>query len=83
MIHCLVDSNGTEFEVIATYGLHTIEDRKGLWTAVDTLSQMVKHLWLMMGDFNAILRGKCKIRCQALDSETRDFEQCLINNGLT
>lgn len=83
MIHCLVVLNGTELEFSAIYGMHTIEGKNGLWEAIDTLSSMVKRPWLVMGDFNAILKGEDGIGKQVLDSETRDFEQCLITNGIT
>lgn len=37
------------------YGLHTVEDRKSLWTDLRTRNRTLVEPWCLMGDFNAVL----------------------------
>ncbi|XP_059310873.1 uncharacterized protein LOC132062291 [Lycium ferocissimum] len=66
------------------YGLHTIEDRKAMWQKPEQLEPLIQIPWLVMGDFNAILKGEDRLHGnQVMDVETRDFDQCLLNTELT
>ncbi|WMV25016.1 hypothetical protein MTR67_018401 [Solanum verrucosum] len=62
----------------ATYGLHTIEDRKELWSAIENLNSNVQNSQLIMGDFNSILKGKDRSTL-VMDAEIRDFEDMMNN----
>ncbi|XP_056691623.1 uncharacterized protein [Spinacia oleracea] len=53
----LVDSKGVSMCLITfVYGLHTVETRKALWSALSGIADMVPSSpWLVLGDFNAVL----------------------------
>lgn len=38
------------------YGLHTIGDRRALWKELVRFSRGVDCPWMIVGDFNAVLR---------------------------
>ncbi|PHU25494.1 hypothetical protein BC332_03826 [Capsicum chinense] len=65
----------------AIYELHTIEERKELWASIENLESSIHNAWLLMGDFNANLRGKDR-NTTVMDAEIRDFENLMTNSGL-
>ncbi|KAF3625162.1 hypothetical protein FXO38_29886 [Capsicum annuum] len=65
----------------AIYELHTIEERKELWASIENLESSIHNPWLLMGDFNANLRGKDR-NTTVMDVEIKDFENLMTNAGL-
>ncbi|KAF3633295.1 hypothetical protein FXO37_27095 [Capsicum annuum] len=65
----------------AIYELHTIEERKELWASIENLESSIHNPWLLMGDFNANLRGKDR-NTTVMDAEIKDFENLMTNAGL-
>lgn len=55
LIHCSVMSKDGLHSILitATYGLHSIEDRKPLWAELQQLDNATVP-WLVMGDYNAV-----------------------------
>ncbi|XP_060182465.1 uncharacterized protein LOC132612156 [Lycium barbarum] len=84
-IHCMAETvNGClRLEFTAIYSLHTIEDRKGLWSGLEAMAPPICNPWLIMGDFNAILKGEDRIGRPVIDAETKDFAHFLDNYGVT
>lgn len=72
-IKCLNMTN--EFYFTVVYGLHTVEDRRGLWLQLSYLANGIQNPWLIMGDFNTILRQGDRINENAvMEVEIRDFK---------
>ncbi|XP_059309968.1 uncharacterized protein LOC132061119 [Lycium ferocissimum] len=42
-----------------------------------------KNPWLVMGDFNAVLRGKDRLGSQVMDAKIRDFDNIMDQTNLT
>lgn len=82
-IHCLVKDpiRGTMFVLTVVYGLHKIEYRKGLWGNLEEMESRIHNSWLVMGDFNAILKLEDRMNgTQVQDGEVKDFENFLTNS---
>lgn len=46
----------------AVYGLHTVEDRKVLWTDLSNMAPQLHNTpWLIMGDLNAVMYSSDRI----------------------
>lgn len=66
------------------YGLHTIADRKHLWQDLIGIESNIQSLWLIMGDFNAILQLDDRMGESAIhDIAVKDFEEFSGSIGLT
>lgn len=84
-IHCCVrdSAKNMKFEFTAVYGLHTVDDRKGLWDDLKSLETGIQDPWLVMRDFNAVLKQEDrKNGSQIQDGELRDFENFLNSTSL-
>ncbi|XP_070014516.1 uncharacterized protein [Nicotiana sylvestris] len=58
-IHTIIQikSMSMRFNLTAIYGLHTVEERRGLWNDLNNWSKVQQGPWLVMGDYNAIRAG--------------------------
>ncbi|XP_075074577.1 uncharacterized protein LOC142162154 [Nicotiana tabacum] len=84
-IHCCVrdPAKNMKFKFTAVYGLHTVDDRKGLWDDLKSLETGIQDPWLVMGNFNAVLKLEDrKNGSQIQDGEVRDFENFLNSTSL-
>ncbi|XP_056688098.1 uncharacterized protein [Spinacia oleracea] len=85
-IHCVVrDRSGCVYLYFtAVYGLHTIEDRKRLWSALLQIQASVgAYPWILSGDFNTILADGDRINgCPVTAAETCDFNNFAVSAGL-
>ncbi|XP_021863540.2 uncharacterized protein [Spinacia oleracea] len=85
-IHCVVrDRTGCVYLYFtAVYGLHTIEDRKSLWSALLQIQASVgAYPWILSGDFNTILADGDRINgCPITAAETCDFNNFVVSAGL-
>ncbi|XP_056697419.1 uncharacterized protein [Spinacia oleracea] len=63
------------FYFSAVYGLHTIDDRKHLWSELGGISVSVGNSpWLISGDFNALLDVQDRVNGNPVSlAEVRDF----------
>nr|XP_016436446.1 PREDICTED: uncharacterized protein LOC107762590 [Nicotiana tabacum] len=84
-IHGSVKSSSmpVEFFFTATYGLHTVEDRRSLWTHLRDLRNGMQRRWLIMGDFNIVLNPEDRITGNpVLESETTYFNDFIVDSGM-
>ncbi|XP_019255046.1 PREDICTED: uncharacterized protein LOC109233620 [Nicotiana attenuata] len=71
-----------EFTFTIVYGLHTIQDRRSLWTGLGNLANKVQGPWVVMGDFNSIIDAEDRIGgAPVQDVETRDFRSFLVDSS--
>lgn len=68
----------------ATYGLHTIETRKALWSGLRTVAHSIGQMpWLLAGDLNSILSDMDRINGSSVTSaEIQDFNDFLSSRNL-
>ncbi|XP_059310368.1 uncharacterized protein LOC132061610 [Lycium ferocissimum] len=79
-IHAYVKGRLDSFEayVIAIYGFNSVDQRKALWQSLIRIGQGVAKLWLMWGDFNAVLSPLDRLIGNPVTSaETQDFSDCI------
>ncbi|XP_019235628.1 PREDICTED: uncharacterized protein LOC109215961 [Nicotiana attenuata] len=68
----------------AIYGLHTIEDRRGLWDGLRNIQRSQQDPLLAMGDYNAVLQAEDrKYGNPVSEIETKDFSDFLFDTGVT
>lgn len=62
LIHCSVSGKGGGFQAhfSVVYGLHTVEDRRGLWRDLRGVNTQ-QTPWIIAGDFNAVLSVEDRI----------------------
>lgn len=81
LIHCRVSVpwQHLDFFVTVMYGLHTIDDRMGLWTALRNLAPGCQGTpWLLLGDLNAVPYTTDRLNGNAITfPEVRDPAQVL------
>lgn len=80
LIHAFVtDITGqSQFFFTAVYGLHTIGDRKSLWSNLVLLANM-SCPWIVVGDFNSPLSTDDRVNGNPVtEAETIDFNDCIV-----
>ena len=81
MIHTRIEHSGLSitFEASFVYGLHTAQDRRPLWTDINTCANSVGSLpWIALGDFNAVLHSNDVFgSTPGRDQGTIDFNACV------
>ncbi|XP_075103625.1 uncharacterized protein LOC142178198 [Nicotiana tabacum] len=85
-IHCHIigKQNGVDCLVIVVYGFNTIEQRKTLWTQLNTLASRINKPWLICGDFNAILYPQDRLYGVPVTfTEIKNFADCYHNLSLS
>ncbi|XP_060190448.1 uncharacterized protein LOC132619616 [Lycium barbarum] len=74
----------TQFQLTVVYGLHTIQDRGGMWEDLRSICQSQQGPWLIMGDFNTILTATDKQNGSPVqERDVRDVKEMLFDTGLT
>lgn len=72
------------FTFTAVYGLHSLEDRRSLWSDLTNLQSMQQGPRLIMGCLNAIRSGEDRpIGNPVEEMETRDFNEFIEDSDLT
>nr|XP_016465345.1 PREDICTED: uncharacterized protein LOC107788185 [Nicotiana tabacum] len=72
------------FDPLIVYGLHIIEDRRGLWEALRSIQSSQQGPWLAMGDYNAVLQVEDrKYGNHVTEIKTKDFSDYLFDTGVT
>ncbi|WMV20263.1 hypothetical protein MTR67_013648 [Solanum verrucosum] len=75
-IHGYVTTQSSRFYLTGVYGMHTIADRKHLWTGLTQVTNAVTKPLVIMGDFNSILHGDDRFGGNAvMDGEVQDFKK--------
>lgn len=68
----------SQFLYTAVYGLHTIEDRKSLWSNLVAIGTNASP-WIVTGDFNSLLTYEDRVNGNPVtEAELRDFNECII-----
>lgn len=69
--------------VTFAYGLHTVEDRREMWSKFQSLTDGLQDApWIIAGDLNAMLYEDDRINGSAVTTyEMQDFEQFLFHSG--
>lgn len=84
-IHLSVASKNSSFHCMCTlfYGMHTLEDRKDLWRALNTLNIQLSP-WLIAGDFHSVMHCDERLNgAPVTNHETQDFVDCVAGMNLT
>ncbi|XP_019265727.1 PREDICTED: uncharacterized protein LOC109243273 [Nicotiana attenuata] len=72
------------FTFTAVYGLHSIEDRRSMWSELTRLHSIQQGPWLIMGDYNAIRSIEDRpVGNTVQDQEVRDFNEFIEDTGVT
>ncbi|XP_070020740.1 uncharacterized protein [Nicotiana sylvestris] len=85
VIHGAVKSSNipVEFYFSAIYGQYTMEDRRSLWLHLRDIANGIQGPWLVMGDFNTILRPEDRVNGNVVtDAEARDFNDFIVDTGM-
>lgn len=85
VIHCQVICKVTinSFFVSFVYGFNSIISRRPFWDYLGTVGQSLSQLWLLLGDFNNVLRIEEKINGTDITPyEIRDMMECCLSLGL-
>ncbi|XP_074306129.1 uncharacterized protein LOC141641362 [Silene latifolia] len=69
-----------QFFATYVYGFNKIEERVPLWN--DLIRLTVTNPWIVLGDFNNVLRADEKIGLPVKDAETAPFQSAIDNCGL-
>lgn len=74
-----------EFYFTFVYGLHTVEDRRSLWSKLKSKARgLDNYPWGMAGDFNAMLLPEGRENGSSVTAhEMVDFEEFLQETGIT
>ena len=86
VIHCKVSCliSSKTFCLSFVYGLHSIVNRRPLWSDLGDFSLQCTLPWLIMGDFNSILSAGERVNGAEVSSyEISDFHECCLSNGLS
>lgn len=86
LIHGIVayHNRATKFQFSAVYVLHTIHDRRGLWTKLREKDEQMEEAWLIMEDFNTILTNEDRVHgSEVQDDETANFRGFMDDCNLT
>ncbi|XP_070021784.1 uncharacterized protein [Nicotiana sylvestris] len=71
------------FELCYVYALNTREERKDLWDKLVSHSRRCTRPWMVLGDFNSILKTEDIIgRNPVTWAEVKDFHNCVVECGL-
>ena len=85
VIHCLATCKVTNVKFASSfvYAYNTIVGRRPLWANLDRFSESLSNAWLVLGDFNNVLKTDERSNGQqATPYEIRDFQQCYNKLGL-
>lgn len=71
------------FVVTFVYAFNTIKERKELWTSINNFSSSIQQPWIILGDFNSVLKDDDRIgRNPTSWAEVIDFSNCVDECGL-
>ncbi|XP_016496576.1 uncharacterized protein LOC107815508 [Nicotiana tabacum] len=72
------------FTFTAVYGLHSIEDRRSMWSELTRLNSIQQGPWLIMGDYNATRSAEDRpIDNPVQELEVRNFNDFIEDTELT
>jgi len=86
VIHCRVvcKVSSTSFLGSFVYGFHSIVARRGLWENLTRWGGSLSEPWLLMGDFNSILRLEERVGGAGVTHyQITDFADCCERLGLS
>jgi len=86
VIHCKVTCRVTSvsFLLSCVYGFNTIGSRRGLWEELISFGSSLVEPWLLMGDFNSVLRQEERVGGALVNHyQTADFAECCDGLGLS
>ncbi|XP_010687054.1 uncharacterized protein LOC104901201 [Beta vulgaris subsp. vulgaris] len=79
---CDIQDQSHKIKMVAVYGLHTIADRKSLWSGLLQCVQQQDPM-IIIGDFNAVCHSNDRLHGTLItDAETEDFQQFLLQSNL-
>ena len=81
-VFCMVSS--TSFLLSFVYAFNSIGARRGLWEELSVWGGSCVEPWMLMGDFNSILRQDERVGGNSVSHyQTGDFAECCDGLGLT
>lgn len=85
-IHCSVSCKVTSvsFKISFVYALHSVVSKRPLWNNLVDISVRINALWLILGDFNSVLKEEKKCNGMAVSAyESKDIQDCFLTAGLS
>ncbi|GFY92706.1 pyruvate decarboxylase-2 [Actinidia rufa] len=85
-IHCLATSKSSsnKFCISFIYAFNTIVGRRPLWENLRRFSSSIEMPWLLLGDFNNVLKDEEKSNgLPVTQYKVRDFMDCCYDIGIT
>ncbi|XP_057481140.1 uncharacterized protein LOC130768162 [Actinidia eriantha] len=85
-IHCVATCKSTsiKFAVSFIYAFNSIVGRRPLWDSLYNFNVSLELPWLLLGDFNNVLRSEERVNGRPVNSyETRDFRKCCYDLGIS
>ena len=85
-IHCLVTSkvNASSLSISFIYAFHTVVSRVPLWDNLNTYGSTLHQPWVILGDFNNVMKCEEKINGADVTSyEVKGLVDCCLSLGLT
>ncbi|XP_056685575.1 uncharacterized protein [Spinacia oleracea] len=85
VIHCFITprSARTDFFCSFIYGLNTPPEREELWASLTAFASRCSTTWLIMGDFNAIMKMDDRIGSPVRLHDIWPMKQCMDSCQLT
>lgn len=84
-IHCYITCKFSQLSYFATfvYGLYTVPARRCLWDKLVDVGSSMQLPWLVLGDFNCVLKPEEKICTNTPTAyDVQDFNDCCLALGL-
>lgn len=84
-IHCRVTCKVTSniFCLSFIYGFNSMISRRQLWSSISNFAINCSGPWILMGDFNCVMKESEKVNGRAVSSyDIKDFVDCCIISGL-
>ncbi|GFZ00592.1 eukaryotic translation initiation factor 4E [Actinidia rufa] len=86
VIQCLATciSTSRKFYISFVYAFNTVVSRRPLWDNLCKFSSSIELPWLLLGDFNNVLKGE--VRANGIPVtlyEMKDFQDCCYEMGIT
>ena len=85
-IHCQIHHKASGYQgfISVVYAYNDGESRKTLWNDLYNHSRSIREPWLVMGDFNCVLKIEERVsNCEPNWNDVKDFNECLNEAGLT
>ena len=85
VMNCLATCKSTskKFYISFVYALNKVVERRPLWRDLCRFSSSIDLPWILLGDFNVVLKGEEKANgLPVTQYEVKDFQECCYETGV-